>query len=766
MSQAQKILIVDDEPRMCESLKILLGDRGYEILTSRDGKQAMECLAANDIDLVLLDFVMPEMDGWAVLDNMARQKLDTRVIAMSGHGSLDSAVAVLKRGACDYLKKPFDHDELLRRVEHALDEKESKGAQARVVRKLELSEKRYRYLVQTSPDIIYTLDRQGRFTFVNNAVEQLLGFSRQELMGAPYTTLVYEEDLERAKYVFNERRTGNRAAVGVELRLRVGRNGNTSEAFDSRCLPMELKATGVYETVGSRGGRRRYLGTYGVARDIRARKRAEDALRESEERYRALFENSPVETIIVDHEARVTDYNLAKRRSGDRLPNIGDLMYKDYAGRHNMDILEELKECMRTGVPKEFPEQRYDDKFLHISISPFSGGAIITSIDITAQKRLEAQLQQAQKMEALGTLAGGIAHDFNNLLMAVLGNVSLMLHDMTSDHPYHERLKNIEEHVRSGAALTKQLLGYASKGQYEIKGLDLNKLVKETAYAFGRTRKDTMIHLELAEDLNEMQGDQGQIEQVLLNLYVNATDAMPGGGSLLIKTTKVSHEDMKGKLYDPEPGNYVLLTVTDVGVGMDKETKERVFDPFFTTKEMGGGTGLGLAAAYGVVRGHGGYIDVESEKGRGTTVSIYLPATGKRIEKAIHPSEQTIMRRGTILLVDDEKMVLDIGVKVLNRLGYRVLRAGGGKDAVDVYTEKKDEINLVILDMRMPDMDGDEVFDRMKEINPGVKVLLASGYSTDSRVRDLLERGCGGFIEKPFSMEELSMAIKNILDSP
>ncbi len=241
---------------------------------------------------------------------------------------------------------------------------------------------------------------------------------------------------------------------------------------------------------------------------------------------------------------------------------------------------------------------------------------------------------------------------------------------------------------------------------------------------------------------------------------------MPGGGSLLIKTTKVSHEDMKGKLYDPEPGNYVLLTVTDVGVGMDKETKERVFDPFFTTKEMGGGTGLGLAAAYGVVRGHGGYIDVESEKGRGTTVSIYLPATGKRIEKAIHPSEQTIMRRGTILLVDDEKMVLDIGVKVLNRLGYRVLRAGGGKDAVDVYTEKKDEINLVILDMRMPDMDGDEVFDRMKEINPGVKVLLASGYSTDSRVRDLLERGCGGFIEKPFSMEELSMAIKNILDSP
>ncbi|MDY6954462.1 MAG: response regulator, partial [Thermodesulfobacteriota bacterium] len=388
------------------------------------------------------------------------------------------------------------------------------------------------------------------------------------------------------------------------------------------------------------------------------------------------------------------------------------------------------------------------------------------SIDITAQKRLESQFQQAQKIEAIGTLAGGIAHDFNNLLMAVLGNASLILHDVGSDHPHYERLKNIEEHVRSGATLTKQLLGYARQGRYELHCMNLNTVVKETAYAFGRTRKDTVLHQELAAGLYDIDGDKGQIEQVLLNLYVNAAEAMPGGGSLFLKTKNLSHEDVQGKLHDPQPGGYVLLTVTDTGVGMDRETQERVFDPFFTTKELGRGTGLGLASAYGVVKSHGGHIEVASEKGKGTTFGIYLPATKKGRQTAIGAAEQTTIKSRTILLVDDEKMILDIGGKVLNRLGYHVLRAGGGQEALKVYKEHKDGIDLVILDMKMPDMDGSEVYDRIKEMEPGVRVLLASGYSIDSHVRELLGRGCDGFIEKPYRREELTKSISDILDKP
>jgi two-component system cell cycle sensor histidine kinase/response regulator CckA len=392
-------------------------------------------------------------------------------------------------------------------------------------------------------------------------------------------------------------------------------------------------------------------------------------------------------------------------------------------------------------------------------------GTLSSGEDITERRRLEAHLQEAQKMEAIGTLAGGIAHDFNNLLSVVQGNVSLMLFDIDPAHPHFENLKTIEKQIRSGAELTRQLLGYARKGRYYVKAISLNEVVRETSTAFGKTRKDIVIQTDLEDGPCPIEVDRGQIEQVVLNLYVNAADAMPAGGTLTLQTAHVTHEEIQSKVYEPKPGEYVLLRVSDTGSGMNEETRRRLFEPFFTTKAMGRGTGLGLASTYGIVKGHGGYIDVESQEGKGSTFRIFFPATKKEIEHTVYFSGDLVTGSGTILLVDDEELVLATAAKVLKRLGYTVIEARSGQEVVEVYRGNKDRVDMVVLDMIMPEMGGGEVFDKIKEINPDVKVLLSSGYSIDSQAKEILARGCRGFIQKPFSVKEFSSAVKAVFDS-
>jgi CheY-like chemotaxis protein len=249
-----------------------------------------------------------------------------------------------------------------------------------------------------------------------------------------------------------------------------------------------------------------------------------------------------------------------------------------------------------------------------------------------------------------------------------------------------------------------------------------------------------------------------------LNLLVNAADAMPTGGDLFLKTMNVTHKDMTGKLYKPKRGDYVMLTATDSGMGMDKETMERIFDPFFTTKEMGRGTGLGLASSYGIIKGHGGYIDVESQKGQGTTFSIFLPASEKEVERVVKGFERVTKGTGSVLLVDDEETILEVGRDLLEALSYQVHIAKDGKEAIEIYRNIRDEIDIVVLDMVMPNVGGGEAYDRLKEINPDIKVLLSSGYSIDGEATEILERGCNGFIQKPFRMNELAERIEEILD--
>ncbi|MEW6326138.1 MAG: response regulator [Thermodesulfobacteriota bacterium] len=379
------------------------------------------------------------------------------------------------------------------------------------------------------------------------------------------------------------------------------------------------------------------------------------------------------------------------------------------------------------------------------------------------KKRLEIQLQRARKMEAIGILAGGIAHDFNNLLTAIRGNASLMLLGIDSLHPNYELLKNIERLVDSGARLTQQLLAYVTKREYEVKLINLNNLVKKFCDTLGRTRKDITIRYELAPDLRPIEADQGQMEQVLLNLFVNAADAMPEGGDIVMKTRNTTFESAKQKTHDIKSGNYVLLTVTDTGTGMDKKTALHIFEPFFTSKEPSRSAGLGLASVYDIVKGHGGYIEVNSQKDRGTTFNIHLPASEKESQESIDSAEGFIRGTGVVLLVDDEEALRDVGQKWLEAMGYSVLTAQEGKEAIRVYKENRDSIDIVLLDMIMPVLGGREAYEALKEINPGVKVLLLSGYSIDTQANEILKKGYDGFIQKPFTMKELSEKIREVL---
>jgi len=523
------------------------------------------------------------------------------------------------------------------------------------------------------------------------------------------------------------------------------------------------------------------------------RKQAEDTLRESEEKYRTLSEQSKDAIFITTRKGELSYINQSfLDLFGYTRKEIINLKAQEtYVNPNDRSMFRQEIEQNRSVRDFEVKLRKKDGTEMHCLITATVRRANDGSIvgyqgiirDITEKKLFEAQLLQAQKMEAIGTLAGGIAHNFNNLLMSIQGNASLMLLETDPKHPHYERLKNIEKSVQSGSKLTNQLLGYARGGRYEVKHISLNQIVKETSDTFETTRKDIRVHQDLDKDLSGIKADQGQIEQVLLNLYVNAADAMPQGGDLFLHTTNVTHEDMKERPYTPKPGNYALLTVRDTGVGMDKKTMDRIFDPFFTTKGLAKGTGLGLASVYGIIKAHSGYIDVESKKGQarpprlspaerddggqGTTFYIYLPAIeAKGMAQRAEGMEQEEMNPGkeTILLVDDEEMILDVGQALLKALGYKVLIAGSGKEALEIYKKNKEKIDLVILDMIMPVTGGGETYDRMKEINPDIKVLLSSGYSIDGQATEILKRGCDGFIQKPFTMKELSQSIREVLE--
>ncbi len=371
--------------------------------------------------------------------------------------------------------------------------------------------------------------------------------------------------------------------------------------------------------------------------------------------------------------------------------------------------------------------------------------------DTTQIRKLRDQLARAQRMEAIGSLAGGIAHDFNNLLMSIQGNVSLMLLDIDN---------LIEEQVASGSKLTRQLLRCSSEGRHRFESLDLNRVIEETSYAFGRARKEISIRSELMPDLARVKADKSDLEQALMNLFVNAGEAMPTGGDLVIGTINVMRKDHKDPSGQPRLLPYVKMTVSDSGVGMDEATQQRIFEPEFTTKK---GSGLGLTSVYGIVESHGGYIEVESAPAKGTTFLILLPAIADRTEEQPLEPPPPAVGGGNILVVDDEEMILEVEARMIARLGHTVIKARGGREALQRYRDRQQEFDLVILDMVMPGMGGGETFDELRRLNPEIPVLLATGYDLDGEAAEIIARGCNGVIQKPFTISEVALKLEQTL---
>jgi PAS domain S-box-containing protein len=504
------------------------------------------------------------------------------------------------------------------------------------------------------------------------------------------------------------------------------------------------------------------------------RKRAEEALQASEEKYRLLIQNSN-DAIFIAQDGVIKFPNLkTEELLGYAAPELAKIPFINHIHPDDRDMVLEKHKKRLEG--QKFPStysfrvknKKGDELWVEINavfIVWEGRPATLNFIrDVTEKKKLEAQYLQAQKMEAVGTLAGGIAHDINNLLMGIQGHASLMILDLGSSHPHYKMLKSIEEQVKSGADLTWQLLSFARGGKFELKPTDLNAIIKRTSGMFGRTKKEISINKSLGQDLWPVEVDRGQIEQVLLNLYVNAWQAMPSGGALFLETKNVILDEAYVKPFNARPGNYVKISVTDTGVGMDEKTLKRIFEPFFSTKKMGRGTGLGLATVYGIIKSHEGIINVYSEKGHGATFNIYLPASEKKVEKEKRPLENLLKGKETILLVDDEEVVINVNRMALEKLGYRVLMARSGQEAIEIYQNNKEEIDLVILDMIMPGMGGENTFDLLKGINPGLKVILSSGYSLNGQATKIMERGCQGFIQKPFSLGDISHKIREVLE--
>ncbi|MCD6296185.1 MAG: response regulator [Deltaproteobacteria bacterium] len=529
--------------------------------------------------------------------------------------------------------------------------------------------------------------------------------------------------------------------------------------------------------------------------EITGHKRAEEALRESEEKYRKLYDESKrtaevyLSLLHTSADAIVIcDMERKARYTNPSFTEIFGWTVEEIEGKRIPFLPESEREATMAGIKEivekgkalqDFETKRYtrDGCVIDVNISGFRyndhdgkpAGMLVILRDTSERKKLETQLRQAHKMEAVGTLAGGIAHDFNNILQAISGYAQILLMEKKSGDPDYKRLEVIETAAQKASELTNQLMIFSRKVESKLRPVDINQEVREVSKMLDRTvPKMIELELHLAEDLKVINADPGQLEQIVMNLGVNARDAMPEGGKLIFETTNVVLDGEYCKMHlGASPGEYVMLSVSDTGHGMDRETLEHIFEPFYTTKGTGKGTGLGLAMVYGIVKSHGGYIMCYSETGQGARFKIYFPVVNAEVEERGEEKKEAEEMPGgteTILLVDDEETILAVGKDMLQRFGYKTITAQSGEKAVEIFGREKGHIDLVILDVGMPGIGGHKCMKKLFEIDPKVKVVISSGYSANGKVRETLESGAAGFIGKPYLLTDMLKRVRQILD--
>jgi len=625
------------------------------------------------------------------------------------------------------------------------------------------SEKRFRILVEAAAKsgeaIIIHQDRDGKeaaCVFTNDAAENIIGYSKEELGQLSWFDFMHPRDRDASRDRYRRRMSGEIISELFEITI-LTNNGTE--------VPLELASV-----LTSFQGKKALVSLY---RDISQRKRMEDTLRKSEQRYRTLFENSRDPIYFNTREGRFVDINQSfLDLFGYTREEMARLDTKEiYADPENRSRV--LKEIDQKGFLRDY-ENLYKKKngtemecLLTATVRRADDGSIMgyegVIRDITERKRLVAQLQQSQKMEAIATLAGGIAHQFNNALSPIMANLDLLRMDYPDNADIKEYIDQMMGSTKRMARLTNQLLAYARGGKYQAKIISPSDFVRDTLPLIRHTiHSDVDVETDLPRDNLPIKVDFTQMQMVLTAVLQNASEASKGEGRIKVSTRTVEIDEASANNYpDFKPGSYVSLTIEDDGMGMDEETKNRIFEPFFTTKFQG--RGLGMAAAYGIVKNHDGRISVDSELGKGTIVRIYLPATEVEVKERKKPKIEPSKGAGTILVIEDEEMVMDVSRAILEKLGYRVLGAKTGKEAINIAETFDGDIDLAVLDIVLPDMGGKEIYPLIMEARPYLKVLVCSGYSIDGPAQEIIDAGADDFLQKPFSVSALSEKLADVM---
>ena len=800
------ILLVDDDGAYRKSLKLKLQARGHLVIEAVDGMEALERLSQERIQALVSDTLMPRMDGYQLCDEVRRSERFARlpVVLYSAIFTTGEDEANAKKVGADYFfRKPIPEDAMLEALEDLqVKEKKRRGNASRVrtqaepleeyshrlverlerssaelqfkTREFERSELRFQTLANTTAAAIFIYS-EDRILYVNPAAEELTGYEAEQLLSMNLLDIVHPSE----RTVVRERGLGEgprSAPSRFEFRILTKRSETRLLEFTASVIDAEGEGIVI-----------------GTAYDITERKQAEQELRFAKERLESFFDNTGDAIAIFDLEGTVLQVNKAFETIygwsaaevvGRRLPMIPmDLM------TDAIRIIREVKSGGKIVGYDAIRLRKDGTRFeANVTVSPVrdAAGNVVSiasiSRDISEIKRaeeqrrvLEAQLMQAQKMETIGILAGGMAHDFNNVLGIILGQASVIQRASGDRATLAKCAEAITESVQRGAGLVQQILTFARKSEVSPQPTDVNAVVTDISKmlreAFPRT---ITITLKLAKNIPLVTLDQSQLYQALLNLCVNARDAMldlnrmgQKGGTLSISTTLVESRDVRAKFRSSFPSRYVKVSVSDTGIGMDPETKQRIFEPFFTTKGGGRGTGLGLAVVHGVVQRYNGFVDVESEAGKGTDFHLYFPSS----EAAPIPVQVKKEQKGeppggteTVLLVEDEKSLLELLNMVLKSKGYNVVTAEDGVEAIEKYMQQKEKISLVLTDMGLPKLDGASVLLTLKEINPGLRVILASGYLEPQLRLDLLNAGAKGFVQKPYEATAILHEIRQVLD--